>query len=353
MNRIKQIIEDSVATERFNINSLFKELIKIDEIKELHNEYTSIVEPKIAKKILIGIIRFSYLIEPVKVPKIESTKFAYRWGDELTSDDPRRAEFEICKLISDNLFQDVLNALRDNDRMEILKNIISHTLIPYEINIDYINRITDRRIHTPDNIALFWDEDFISVFKLRESLLNLSINTYASFFSRAYDKICVKSYLTDRVLTGEHKTNREKRWECHPKSVHFALRKECLKIEKKLINQIFHFENFPDDLKTILSERRLLNAQNEVSRCPITLNKISFVNFKEEVLNPIHGKASLQVGHMHPLKSGLENTIMGHSAENISWISSVGNRIQGELSVDETQSLIKTIFSNYKEAGIL
>lgn len=43
----------------------------------------------------------------------------------------------------------------------------------------------------------------------------------------------------------------------------------------------------------------------------------------------------------------------GHTANNISWISSEGNRIQGELSVDETRELIFRIIANYKAAKII
>ena len=159
--------------------------------------------------------------------------------------------------------------------------------------------------------------------------------------------------MTDRVLTGAHKTNREKRWECHPGSVHFALRKECLEIESKLIKQICHFEGFPAELRTLLSDNHIIVFANEITKCPITLDPIPFTKFQEEILHPVHGKSSFQVGHLHPLKSVEENEFTGHTADNISWISSEGNRIQGELSVEETRELILRIIANYRQAGLV
>jgi hypothetical protein len=188
---------------------------------------------------------------------------------------------------------------------------------------------------------------------LRKYLLNPKNHSYIDFFSETYRKIATKSFLTDRVLTGDYKTNREKRWECHPSSVHFALRKECLAIELKLVGQICHFEDFPKDLRDLLTKENVVPFNDGITKCPITLAPISFKSFSQEVLNPTHGKATVQVGHIHPLKAVGKNITSGHTADNISWISSVGNRIQGELSVDETRELIFRIIENYKKAGLV
>jgi hypothetical protein len=186
----------------------------------------------------------------------------------------------------------------------------------------------------------------------------------AGFFKAAYSKIVVKSHLTDRVLTGGHKTNREKRWETHPGSVHFALRRDCLEIELALISQLCYFADFPPDLQQHLEEMGLLSLKQlqesglifgseRLSRCPITLEPLSFVEFREELLSPRHGKAAYQVGHIHPLKAASDNPYMGHTGKNISWISAQGNRIQGEYSVSETRELIIRISKNYQTAGLI
>ncbi len=240
---------------------------------------------------------------------------------------------------------------RDNNKVELIKLVIHHNLVSYEINIDYKTRLT-AAIHTIENIDFFWDEFAKLTYLLRKYLLNPGNHNYTDFFRETYTKISTKSFLTDRVLTGVHKTNREKRWECHPESVHFALRKECLQIEYKLIEQICHFTDFPKELRALLEKNDILNFQDGITTCPITLEPLLFENFSREVLNPTHGKASIQVGHIHPLKAG-DNDISGHTANNISWISSIGNRIQGDLSVDETRAMIFRIIENYKNAGLV
>jgi len=167
-----------------------------------------------------------------------------------------------------------------------------------------------------------------------------------------YDKIKVKTYLTDRVLTGDHKTNREKRWETHPASVHFALRRACMEIEFTLMNQLCHFEGFPPDLTRRLEDSGVLLAVQDPFRCPITMEPLSFAEFENEVRDPEHGKASFQVGHLTPLKAVNDDPRSGHTAQNISWMSSDGNRIQGSLSLQDTRALLRRIHGNYERFGV-
>ena len=42
----------------------------------------------------------------------------------------------------------------------------------------------------------------------------------------------------------------------------------------------------------------------------------------------------------------------GHTADNISWISENGNRIQGSLSLDEVDDLLRRIYRNRPELHI-
>ena len=171
-------------------------------------------------------------------------------------------------------------------------------------------------------------------------------------FALAYDKIKVKTYLTDRVLTGAHKTNREKRWETHPGSVHFALRRDCLDIERSLIEQVCKFDGFPKKLQSDLVGLQLIKRPTDVSRCPVTMEPLSYPEFERELREPDHGKASFQVGHLNPLKAVNDDPQSGHTALNISWVSANGNRIQGSLSLDETRGLIRRIAGNYDKFKI-
>jgi hypothetical protein len=79
---------------------------------------------------------------------------------------------------------------------------------------------------------------------------------------------------------------------------------------------------------------------------------MSFPLFREALLNPQHGKSDFQVGHLNPLKLDEPgNNVAGHTADNISWISGDGNRIQGSLSLSNVQQLLRKIAANYEELG--
>ena len=349
---MKELFDESIQNERFNVAPVTAGVFDNTKYTTYKTQLEEHFTPKQTKKILQAIIRFSFYIEPVKQPKIETTKFEVRWAVSLNND-PRQSSYDVCLVIFEKLLNDIIAQLKNEESISLLKVIVSHSLLSYELNIDYVVRIKNNSIHTVDNVSFIWGHEIKEVYLLRQYLLNPNNHNYINFFQETYNKVAVKSFLTDRVLTGLHKTNREKRWECHPNSVHFALRKDALAIEDKLIKQICHFSEFPKELRTLLTENNVIIFSNEISKCPITLDLLSFEKFQNEVLNPILGRSSFQVGHLHPLKSLEEKEHSGHTADNISWISLIGNRIQGELSIEETRELILRIIENYRAAGII
>jgi hypothetical protein len=232
----------------------------------------------------------------------------------------------------------------------ILEGMSKCPMVPYELPIGYAKR--SHPIHGVHNIDLIDTDLLRHVVGFRLFLLNPKDHRYLVFAAAYKRKIAVKTYLTDRALTGAHKTNREKRWEAHPDSVQFALRDTCLQIELVLVNQMCHFEGFPADLRDRLIEKELLLPM-EVARCPVTLLPLKFDDFSDEVLSPEQGKSAFQVGHLDPLKLDGNVWANGHRADNISWISADGNRIQGSLSVDEIRDLLRRVWAAYSEAGLL
>lgn len=334
----------------FNINELYCHVIQdleqnigSDAYKTLNHKlqtnYTNFMK---------SLIRTVFLIELVKVPKIESTKFRMRWFYQL-EDDPRFCSFEECFEMFKSL------AIQACDWLDIPENLKLYTLIkncsvlPYELPIDYTEELpSSGRIHTLSNISWISDPNYTRDIKTRYYLLNFYDAQYAAFFKKVLtDKVKVKTYLTDRVLTGEHKTNREKRWETNPNSVHFALRKTCADIEYRLMSQIVEFKNFPAEFIQHMQEDGIIHDMNPAF-CPITGMELDFNLFKNGIINPVHGKSDFQVGHLTPLKLSKDNVIGRHEASNISWISADGNRIQGSLSVEDTRTMIKQIYNNYE-----
>jgi hypothetical protein len=360
------MLEAAVSEPRFNMNPLYSHLH--DHIHRYYEDELDVVasflDAMAIREIMQGLVRFAFLIETVKVPKIDSTKFALRWDRPLTSSDPRYASYDGCLSVFDHLVAELVTACQVPEKLQLLRNFRRHSQLPYELPIDYVERRQTAGLHSSDNVEFFWGETPQLAIALREYLLNSAEHSFAVFFRKAYEKIRVKSYLTDRTLTGDHKTNREKRWEAHPLSVHFSLRRDCMGIEVALINQLCYFAGFPANLQHELESRGLIcfedgkfsesrRASVTVSRCPITLEPLSYEEFRGELLSQRHGRASYQVGHLHPLKATSDNPHAGHTARNISWISAQGNRIQGEYSVDETRELIFRIISNYRDAGLL
>lgn len=349
--KIKTVIDAAIASDRFGMNTLFELLISDPEFLGLGDSkpLEQLFGQSYTKKLLIGILRFAFLIEIVKIPKIETTKFESRWGERLLEEDPRQASFEECVEIYKYSVSQLVNHITKNPEfVEVINSFLKKTQVAYEIPLDYKNRTMDGKIHTVANIDWYFGDSVKKVAKLRDLLLNPSTNPHYELFARVYNKIQVKSYLTDRVLTGLHKTNREKRWETHPESVHFALRKTCQEVEYTLVKQIFSFDKVPADLLQIFKTVETSEVLDIPFRCPITMEAMSFPQFESELLSPVHGKSSFQVGHLNPLKSINGDETFGHTAKNISWISSDGNRIQGSLSLKETRDLIERVSENYK-----
>lgn len=295
-----------------------------------------------------SIFRASFLIEPVVLPAATTTRFKTRWG--LDGDDPRFASPGECLAIANVIIRELSMLAKTEQGRLILHGLAERRLVAYELPIGYIERRLP--IHRADNIALF-DEDVLRHVAGFRLLLLDPKNPLQLAFREAYRrKIAVKTYLTDRALTGDHKTNREKRWEAHPDSVQFSLRNTCLEIELTLVNQMCHFNGFPDDLLRLLSDAELLIPAETPARCPVTLLPFDFEVFAAEVLAPEQGRSAFQVGHLDPLKLDGNVWTNGHRADNIGWISATGNRIQGSLSVRETRSMLVEIWHAYREAGL-
>jgi hypothetical protein len=305
------------------------------------------------RKLSFSILRNAFLIELVKIPKIETTKFRFRWFEQLNQD-PRYCSFEECLRIAEELIISLPQWIDSPNHAEVLTLSFKNGMIPYEAPLDYRHRLTqDGRLHQNGNLVWYYDDLILRTLKLRKYLTEPATSPDASFFRQLLaDKVKVKTYLTDRVLTGSHKTNREKRWETHPQSVHFAERRICMAIEYALVTQICAFEGFPATSLSQLQAANILPATLPTALCPITGDALSYDAFRDELLKPQHGKSNFQVGHLNPLKlESLNGNAAGHTADNISWISANGNRIQGSLSLEDVRALIQRIAENYTRHG--
>jgi hypothetical protein len=346
-------IDHVVASPRFNIRDL------------VGAAWTQLeVDPRVAPcipglQIALGryysflaaaLLRHCFLIELVKTPAIDSTKTRTRWFSALEGE-PRWCSFEECREIAIELILSLSSGWLDTaENLEAIQLCFDHAVLPYEVPLDYVERPTDHsRIHRSGNMAWMATPEMLRALRLRKYLTTEGTSPDAKFFTKVIDeKIKIKTYLTDRVLTGAHKTNREKRWEVHPRSVHFADRRTCMAIEHLLIQQLCAFDGFPETFLAVLKTEGVIPTETTLFECPITRDPMSFSEFKTALENPSHGRSAFQVGHLNPLKlEALGETASGHTRENISWVSADGNRIQGSLSLADVRTMLRRIARNY------
>lgn len=336
----------------FSMTPLLREIRGLPDFTDLFPAFADLeshLGTNVGLQVLGHVVRTAFLIEPVVLPAATTTRFKTRWG--LAADDPRSADPADCLAIANVVIELLIELTTTEEGRLILAGVVSQRLLAYELPVGY--REWRVPIHRADNFSLFNFELLRHVAGFRLLLLDRD-NPYRNVFVEAYKrKIAVKTYLTDRALTGDFKTNREKRWEAHPHSVQFALRHACLDIELRLVNQMCHFKGFPPDLQTLLRERDLLIPSESPAVCPVTLAPFEFDAFREEVLSPTQGRSEFQVGHLDPLKLQGNTWADGHRADNIGWISSTGNRIQGNLSVDATREMLESIWHAYHRAGLI
>lgn len=354
---VSQMFERAAEASRFNLRNLVRdvkaELQSEKKAVQILSRVNEVLSEQAFNHVILALVRWTFLIELVKLPAVDTTKYAVRWTDRLARDDPRYTSFEDCVRMFAKLFAELCESLDCALRVELLQAFSKSCLVGYDLPLGYKERLTDRSIHTVDNLRWLWDDkDVLSAIRLRKAVTDRGIvGDNASIFRDALrSKIRVKTYLTDRALTGEYKTNREKRWEAHPCSVQFATQAQCLSVERELLIQLCHFKDFPKSIRKKLIKQGLIEEREE-TRCPVTLKPLSYREFVKELRSPTHGRAEFQVGHLRPLKLNPSHSETGHTAKNISWISSEGNRIQGSNSIEDTRRLLREIALRYEEHG--
>lgn len=349
MQACRDFIDAAIAQDRFSgarlRAALIPELRASDEVGGAFKVVWDELNEATAMHTVMGMVRAVFLFEPVN-EAVTSTKFERRWASRLASD-PRGCSFEQCWTIFEELSEQL--ATRAGDVRDLLGRFHPFAALPYEVPIDYLERAG----HTPGNMGWIWDDPEIEhTLLLRERVSDEDI---VGPLTRAFDlagrKTGVKTYLTDRALTGAHKTNREKRWEAHPEGVQFAFRRDCLKIEHKLLSQLCYFEGFPDETRERLSAESAILDLELPARCPITRDPLDFDVLVASLEAPEAGRSAFQVGHLNPLKGPGSGPQFGHTPANVAWISEDGNRIQGHLSYDETVTLLERIAENYQAVG--
>ncbi len=341
---------DASARSRFNLAQLCEQLLKDPEFRaafphavELHR----ILGQRAATRVTRALVRHALLIQLVTA-RVNTTLYEVRWTNRLAPDDPRRADVDSCLKILARSSELALEAANRPAGRDAIVGLATQAKVANELPVDYVDRHATQ-LHHADNLRWLDDDLADRLVQQRRVLLNRGLNPEYAVFAAAYGKIKVKTYQTDRAQTGVNKTNREYRWETHPRSVQFALRGDCMAIERKLVDDLCHLHDLPSSVRTVLAETGLIQPGGEATRCPVTLDLLSYADFKAEMLDPQHGRAAFQVGHLNPLKAVNDDPTTGHTAANVGWISQDGNRIQGHLTLAEARKLLNRIRANYAE----
>lgn len=306
-------------------------------------------------KHMIGcLVRYSFLIELTNL-KVGSTKMKTRWvpgliqmpqagsyepvqGTFQPGNDPRASSFEECVAIFTTTCNLVCDRIAGEPTLlDLLITLSRYTRVPYEFPLGYLD-LTSPRLHRADNVNWVLNDDIKWLLDARTILPTASPEHRKAVHKIGKKKFEVKIYKTDRALTGKDKTNRAKRWEVLPGDFQHATLEQCWSAERQLTADLVRFDGFPPEVKQAFVERGLLPDDESVTRCPVTLEPLSYATLATAVLTSTHGVSDYQIGHLHPLKRGGK-----HEGANVRWQSADGNRIQGDLTIEETNQLLDQI----------
>lgn len=321
--------------------------------KALHRVRNTFTTPAFST-VIAGLVRFSFLIELTNL-KVGSTKMKTRWlpgkilmpqpdsfepvqGTFEPGSDPRAATFDECVSIfikSCNMVSDAV--AKDSSLTILIQDLNALRRVPYEFPLSYLDPALDP-VHRAENTCWIVNDDLRWLLKARRILRNAGGEVKNEIRSVEQSKLEVKVFKTDRALTGKDKTNRAKRWEVLAGDFQHAPLEKCWSAERKLITDLVNFQGFPPTLKAGFIQQELTQPDASPTLCPVTFEPLGYDDLVETTIHPTHGKSQYQVGHLHPLKREGK-----HDGANICWQSANGNRIQGDLTIDETYHLLDQI----------
>ena len=184
-------------------------------------------------------------------------------------------------------------------------------------------------------------------------------STIAKVFQRlGYPKLVSKvtraAGRTARRQTGDWPTNRASRWSLPEEHPQYASQEECVRISAKLLAQVLEFHDAPDAPADVrAAATRVLGKEPRPGDyyCPISGLPLNFHEMVDSTdINPRHGMSAFALGHTVPLGSA-KGERGRHVAENVMWLHEWGNRVQGNLSVDETIAEIHRMSEFHRQRG--
>jgi hypothetical protein len=318
------------------------------------NRARSALPAPLFRSVIGCLVRYSFLIELTNLT-VGSTKMKTRWlpglilmpqpgsfepirGTFQPGNDPRSSSFDDCAAVfatGCNLVCDQI--ARDTSVVEFLGFLDQITRVPYEFPLSYVD-LTLPQLHQASNVNWALNDDLRWLILARRILADPTSVHRQALRSIIKKKFEVKVFKTDRSLTGKDKTNRAKRWEVLAGDFQHSTIEQCWSAERRLTGDLVGFDGFPPEIRLAFENQNLIPASQPTTCCPVTLETLNFATLSTAVLTSTHGVSDYQIGHLNPLKRG-----GNHDGGNVRWQSADGNRIQGDLTIEETNQLLEQI----------
>ncbi|MEY2453583.1 MAG: hypothetical protein QOD92_3157 [Acidimicrobiaceae bacterium] len=149
-----------------------------------------------------------------------------------------------------------------------------------------------------------------------------------------------------RRTTGQHRSNRARRWRLHTEDPQYGTEADCKVIELRLFGMMLEFVNAPDvgdEARDLLASYLGKQPQAGTYRDVLTLERLDYEHFANEP--PQHGTSEFHIGHDNPTLHPR------HVPENISWRTLRSNLIQGNMTLVEARTRLVQLVARYFGLG--
>lgn len=149
-----------------------------------------------------------------------------------------------------------------------------------------------------------------------------------------------------RRTTGQHRSNRARRWRLQPADPQYGTEADCKSIELRLFGMMLEFVNAPDvsdEARDLLSLYLGKSPEPGSYRDVLTLERLDYNHFAYEKPQP--GTSEFHIGHDDPTLRPR------HVPENVSWRSLRSNLIQGNMTLVEARTRLVQLVARYFGLG--
>ena len=164
------------------------------------------------------------------------------------------------------------------------------------------------------------------------------------------NSIETKALRTGRKITGEHKTNRQRRWAISTANPQYASELDSRLIFLKLCAMMFEFANAPklgEELRTLLEAYLGKPIKRGRYKDALLLEALDYRTMRDDALAPVPGASVYHIGHEDP------TLLPRHVPDNISWRTSRSNLIQGNMTLRQSRIYLLKLIGRYFELGEL